>query len=322
MLPQVHERDISTDFLLVLMKDVLRARPNLRLILMSATLDAAAISEFFGGAPLVQVPSATRFPVKEVYLDELLHILKQPRARAASYNLYQRERQLLREVAAEERDPNDRAVELGSAGEGKVDPYDGTVNAVGPQVIARGVQVEQVLAEHAALLDGIDTSGLGRGNKPGDDAVYTVAAELCAKLARDLLADEGTEAPCGSLLVFLPGMEQIKAVNRHLDSLPERGNMKVIQLHSTVGLPSTRRHCSGTSFKGSCSYVGLRTALRSHMSWRQRTLVLFAYLAHAHALLALHKHTAPRMHCTRTLTHIHCPRISVHTHPHISWHTI
>ena len=56
MARQVHERDISTDFLLVLMKDVLRARPGLRLILMSATLDADSISTYFGGAPLVQVP--------------------------------------------------------------------------------------------------------------------------------------------------------------------------------------------------------------------------------------------------------------------------
>lgn len=37
---QVHERDLQTDFLLVILRDLLPKRPDLRVVLMSATLQA------------------------------------------------------------------------------------------------------------------------------------------------------------------------------------------------------------------------------------------------------------------------------------------
>jgi len=39
--------------------------------LMSATLDAKSFANYFDGAPLVEIPSAPRFPVQEVYLEDL-----------------------------------------------------------------------------------------------------------------------------------------------------------------------------------------------------------------------------------------------------------
>ena len=51
----MHERDINTDFLLLLLRDVSARRPDLRLVLMSATLDASSFAAYFGGAPLVEV---------------------------------------------------------------------------------------------------------------------------------------------------------------------------------------------------------------------------------------------------------------------------
>lgn len=44
------------DFLLIVLKDLLPRRPELRLILMSATLDAELFSSYFGGAPMVHIP--------------------------------------------------------------------------------------------------------------------------------------------------------------------------------------------------------------------------------------------------------------------------
>jgi ATP-dependent RNA helicase DHX36 len=91
MIDEVHERDINTDFLLVLLRSLLRQRPELRVVLMSATLDAQSFSDYFarpsildagGGAgasaalalppaPLLSVPAATRFPVDMFYLEDL-----------------------------------------------------------------------------------------------------------------------------------------------------------------------------------------------------------------------------------------------------------
>lgn len=38
-IPQVHERHLSTDFLLAVLHNILPRRPELKLVLMSATID-------------------------------------------------------------------------------------------------------------------------------------------------------------------------------------------------------------------------------------------------------------------------------------------
>eukprot|EP00698_Gefionella_okellyi_P002565 TRINITY_DN12401_c0_g1_i1.p1 TRINITY_DN12401_c0_g1~~TRINITY_DN12401_c0_g1_i1.p1 ORF type:complete len:1112 (+),score=292.43 TRINITY_DN12401_c0_g1_i1:103-3438(+) len=53
---EVHERHISTDLLLALMKRVLPKRPDMKLILMSATINVDTLSAYFNNAPVVQVP--------------------------------------------------------------------------------------------------------------------------------------------------------------------------------------------------------------------------------------------------------------------------
>ena len=71
---EIHERSLDVDFLLALLKDVLRQRKNLKVILMSATLDADVFIDYFGGRKdvgLVNIHGRT-FPVQDVYLDEVV----------------------------------------------------------------------------------------------------------------------------------------------------------------------------------------------------------------------------------------------------------
>ncbi len=63
--------------MIFLLLDDVGAHPSgIKLILMSATLDAASFSRYFGGAPLVEIPSAPRFPVEEIYLEEMARFLE------------------------------------------------------------------------------------------------------------------------------------------------------------------------------------------------------------------------------------------------------
>lgn len=59
ILDEAHERSLNIDFLLGYMKLLLERRRDLKLIISSATMDAAAFSEFFGGAPVINVEGRT-----------------------------------------------------------------------------------------------------------------------------------------------------------------------------------------------------------------------------------------------------------------------
>lgn len=75
VIDEVHERSLDTDFLLILLRDVLRKRKDLKLILMSATLDASTFEQYFAGSATVarvEIEGRTH-PVQDIYLDEILH---------------------------------------------------------------------------------------------------------------------------------------------------------------------------------------------------------------------------------------------------------
>ncbi|CAG5133284.1 unnamed protein product [Candidula unifasciata] len=68
---EVHERDRFTDFLLLCLKEALPHHQNLRVILMSATLNTDLFSEYFNCCPIVSV-SGNMFPVEEYFLEDIL----------------------------------------------------------------------------------------------------------------------------------------------------------------------------------------------------------------------------------------------------------
>lgn len=66
ILDEVHERETNVDLLLALLKQTLRQRPTLRLIIMSATVDAARMATLFDNAPVVTV-EGRMYPVERCY---------------------------------------------------------------------------------------------------------------------------------------------------------------------------------------------------------------------------------------------------------------
>jgi pre-mRNA-splicing factor ATP-dependent RNA helicase DHX15/PRP43 len=69
ILDEAHERTVSTDVLMGLLKEVMRKRQTLKVIVMSATLDAGKFTDYFNGAPLMKVPGRTH-PVEVFYTPE------------------------------------------------------------------------------------------------------------------------------------------------------------------------------------------------------------------------------------------------------------
>jgi len=92
---EVHERNCETDFLLTFLKRVIPKRPNLKIVLMSATMDANCFIRYFEGVTsahtgrqlrqprLLQVRGVVH-PVYQVYLDDINRRLHAKRGSSVS----------------------------------------------------------------------------------------------------------------------------------------------------------------------------------------------------------------------------------------------
>ena len=67
IIDEAHERSLNIDFLLGIVRTLLDSRPELKVIITSATLDTEKFSEAFSGAPVIHVGGRT-FPVQVEYM--------------------------------------------------------------------------------------------------------------------------------------------------------------------------------------------------------------------------------------------------------------
>lgn len=60
---EIHERDVNSDFVMVVIRDMVYTYPDVRVILMSATIDTTLFSKYFNDCPVIEVPGRA-FPVQ------------------------------------------------------------------------------------------------------------------------------------------------------------------------------------------------------------------------------------------------------------------
>ncbi|KAJ4375206.1 putative pre-mRNA-splicing factor ATP-dependent RNA helicase dhx16 [Neocucurbitaria cava] len=67
MIDEAHERSVSTDLLLCLCRQLVRARADLKLLVLSATINAGKFASYFDQAPILNIPGRTH-PVQLNYV--------------------------------------------------------------------------------------------------------------------------------------------------------------------------------------------------------------------------------------------------------------
>ncbi|XP_037344927.1 ATP-dependent DNA/RNA helicase DHX36 [Pungitius pungitius] len=75
VLDEIHERNLQSDVLLVIVKNILTLRDDLKIILMSATLNAEKFSKYFGNCAMIHIPGLT-FPVEEFLLEDIVEMTR------------------------------------------------------------------------------------------------------------------------------------------------------------------------------------------------------------------------------------------------------
>ncbi|MGL6014459.1 MAG: ATP-dependent RNA helicase HrpA, partial [Shewanella oncorhynchi] len=66
IIDEAHERSLNIDFILGYLKQILKRRPDLKVIITSATIDVERFSQHFNNAPIIEVSGRT-FPVETRY---------------------------------------------------------------------------------------------------------------------------------------------------------------------------------------------------------------------------------------------------------------
>lgn len=228
ILDEAHERSVETDFLLIIVKRLLKQRKDFKVVVMSATLNSEQFVDYFSGQQVEQrghVPTfeieGRMFPVKEYFLEDAIELV------GASAH----------ELSADTSSGDQRS------SSGRKPSFKKSQGS--QQSSAEEGQVQRILLEDPTLSNGDYSEGTRRALLNGfglNDIPYPLISKLITKLVAKEL--QGVRDENNAILVFLPGWMEIKAANEALSSMLTANQLlqdvEVFILHSMVGAEQQR----------------------------------------------------------------------------------
>lgn len=246
LVDEVHERSVETDFLLLLLREIVSRKSGLRVVLMSATLDAEKFGSYFSSAlssgrkkvqvPVVAIPGRT-YPVDQYYLEDAVQLCRytiRPGDRYA--NKPQRGRHVGKyglepsaaDLASKQRNSATAASRIYDAamdddrcsGQDRSSKPQGEWSRDKPQYQGQTCgQAELELAQVKETLSLVNEA--------------TVNVDLIDMLVKKL--DDGSrDQKEGAILIFLPGVAEIAAVMKRLSAGAGSRGLWPLPLHSQL----------------------------------------------------------------------------------------
>ncbi|KAF2996451.1 hypothetical protein E8E13_004010 [Curvularia kusanoi] len=189
VIDEVHERSIDTDFLLIILRTLMDRRPELKVILMSATVDAARFSRYLNDAPILNVPGRT-FPVQTQFLEDAIELTHY----AGSVE------------------------ESRKSGNNSGDDDD-----------------EEITSEKSGIPSKLPGYSPATRNVLSTYDEYAIDYDLIVRLIESVAYDPQLSRYSSAVLVFLPGIAEIRQLNDMLTGHQSFGsNWLIYPLHSTI----------------------------------------------------------------------------------------
>ncbi|XP_030627357.1 LOW QUALITY PROTEIN: putative ATP-dependent RNA helicase DHX57 [Chanos chanos] len=203
---EVHERTEESDFLLLVLKDLMVNRSDLKVILMSATLNADLFSQYFHHSPVIHIPGRT-FPVEQFFLEDAI---AKTRYVIEDGSPYRR--------SGKQGGPPGQGARAGR-GQEPVDYTDDGNWSFGSfmkkEAVKDNIPDQQLSLQELSI----------RYSDCSKSVLKTLAAMDLDKINMDLLesvlewiVDGDHNYPPGAVLVFLPGLAEIKQLYEQLQS--------------------------------------------------------------------------------------------------------
>jgi hypothetical protein len=199
----VHERDVNTDFLLILVKHLLKQDSKFKVVLMSATLNAKIFSEYFCdfGCNSIIIPGRA-FPVTAFFLEDALSL--------TGYEPEPGSDCIFRNKPLRKSDEQDSAKS---------------------EAQKRAMWSQQI----SAAMTGKYKPTVIKTLLTMDESVVNTA--LIVQLVSKICSDPQV----GAVLVFVPGIAEIRDIVELLSHSLDSGTTRVLPLHSSLSTVEQQR---------------------------------------------------------------------------------
>ncbi|KAL0141621.1 P-loop containing nucleoside triphosphate hydrolase protein [Mucor lusitanicus] len=250
---EVHERTIESDFLLVVLRKLCYLRTDLKVILMSATVEASRFSQYFGNCPVVSVPGRT-YPVHVQFLEDIVQdtgyvleedspfALRRARIKTEYGNIHvsgqhgssKRVHYEMFEEDSDDDDPYDPTrieskLTVESAASTDTEDDDGETKKYSRQTRKMIKRMDEKKINYDLILELLDHICIPKKSKTPEEVEADRARELQTK---------GFNVPdTGAILVFLPGMNEIRKLYDLVSShhvFGDESKFLLIALHSAL----------------------------------------------------------------------------------------